>query len=63
VSAREAASVAAFEQSDKAFHIIRDHPKHRIPILGGLWTAKVNKMADVLADTFINKILKVRSQA
>lgn len=39
LSAREAAAVDAWLQSDKDFHIMRDHPAHNCPILGGLWGA------------------------
>lgn len=37
---REAAAVAEWEASGKAFHLMRDHPLHivrRWPILGGMW--------------------------
>ncbi len=40
LSRREYESVKEFEQSNKKFHIIRDHQYHNIPILGGLWGAK-----------------------
>jgi hypothetical protein len=40
-----------FEESDKMFHIMRDHPYHRARILGGMWGAKhgavnMNKLID-----------------
>ncbi len=34
---REKAAVDEWLQSDKAFHIMRDHPYHCVPILGGMW--------------------------
>ena len=36
--ARDAVAVAAWEQSGKAFHVVRDHPSHSLyPMSGGLW--------------------------
>lgn len=40
VSFREKAAVDDWLNSDKDFHIIRDHPYHLIEILGGMWGAK-----------------------
>lgn len=37
---REAAAVAEWLKSQSQFHIMRDHPAHCAPILGGLWGAK-----------------------
>jgi len=37
ISAREAAAVAQWEASDEPFHIMRDHPEHRMPMMAGLW--------------------------
>tara|TARA_Y100001973_G_scaffold33008_1_gene49644 strand:+ start:1237 stop:1866 length:630 start_codon:yes stop_codon:yes gene_type:complete len=34
---REKAAVDEWLVSDKDFHIMRDHPHHRIEILGGMW--------------------------
>lgn len=34
---REAAAVNEWLESDKSFHIMRDHPFHRTEILGGMW--------------------------
>lgn len=34
---REAAAVEEWLDSGEDFHIIRDHPWHSVPILGGLW--------------------------
>jgi hypothetical protein len=38
--AREAAAVNEWMDSDKDFHIIRDHPYHGTAIMGGLWGVK-----------------------
>lgn len=37
---RERAAVLEWEKSDKAFHIMRDHPYHNTAILGGMWGSK-----------------------
>lgn len=37
---REAKAVEKWVESDKMFHIMRDHPAHAVPIMGGLWGAK-----------------------
>lgn len=37
LNTREAVAVQAWLNSDKDFHIMRDHPFHRIEILGGTW--------------------------
>ena len=37
ITAREVAAVAEWLQSEKPLHIMRDHPAHCVPILGGTW--------------------------
>jgi len=37
---REGAAVDEWMQSDRDFHIMRDHPHHATEILGGMWGAK-----------------------
>jgi len=37
---REKAAVDEWLESDKTFHIMRDHPYHGYPILGGMWGYK-----------------------
>ncbi len=39
ISAREWLMIDQWIDSKKDFHIIRDHPSHMTPILGGLWGA------------------------
>lgn len=39
---REKYAVDEWLVSDKTFHIMRDHPFHRNPILGGMWGYKKN---------------------
>ena len=40
LSYREKAAVDEWLASDKDFHIMRDHPYHRVPILAGMWGAR-----------------------
>ena len=44
---REKAAVDEWLASDKKFHIMRDHPHHRYPILGGMWGAKEGAIKDM----------------
>jgi len=39
-SIREVEAINSWLNSNKDFHIIRDHPYHNAPILGGLWGAR-----------------------
>lgn len=39
IGERESLAVRAWEESGKPFHLIRDHPHHRVTIPGGLWGA------------------------
>lgn len=40
LSEREKLAVDEWLESDKDFHIMRDHPAHATPILGGMWGAR-----------------------
>jgi len=40
LGAREKAAVDEWMAADKGFHIMRDHPHHGFPILGGMWGTK-----------------------
>jgi len=40
LSAREAAAVNEWLQGPKLIHVMRDHPEHSTPIMGGMWGAK-----------------------
>jgi hypothetical protein len=40
ISQREASAVNEWLQSNKDFHIMRDHPYHTVPILGGMWGSR-----------------------
>ncbi len=47
LSQREKAAVEDWIKSDKNFHIMRDHPFHQYPILGGMWGYKKNSKYDM----------------
>jgi hypothetical protein len=40
ITSREAAAVEEWMNSNFMFHIMRDHPWHNAPILGGMWGVK-----------------------
>jgi hypothetical protein len=40
LSERESAAVNEWIKSNRNFHIMRDHPYHQTPILGGMWGCK-----------------------
>jgi hypothetical protein len=44
---REAAAVTEWLASDRDFHIMRDHPLHGMPILGGLWGCRNGVLSDI----------------
>jgi len=54
LSYREKAAVDEWINSDKGFHIMRDHPWHKFPVLGGMWGAKKGAIPDMsrLINTF-----------
>lgn len=43
ISPREEEAVNEWLASDKTYHVMRDHPYHKFPILGGMWGLKKNK--------------------
>lgn len=49
-------AIAQWIDSGRSFHIIRDHPHHPQPMMGGLWGGTTGKisMASLLAGTNIN---------
>lgn len=54
ISLREKYAVDEWLSSDKTFHIMRDHPFHGYPILGGMWGIKNNSRYNMkkLLDSF-----------
>lgn len=47
VNNREKIAVLEWLDSDKGFHIMRDHPWHGTHILGGMWGAKKNVLPNI----------------
>jgi hypothetical protein len=47
LSIREKLAVDEWLNSDKDFHIMRDHPHHKIEILGGMWGCKNNILKNI----------------
>lgn len=47
LSIREKNAVEEWLNSDKTFHIMRDHPFHGYPILGGMWGYKNNNKFNI----------------
>lgn len=54
VSRREKVAVDEWSESGKALHIIRDHPSHGIPILGGMWGIQGLEAIATLSDALAN---------
>lgn len=53
LSEREAAAVNEWLHSEAPFHIMRDHPAHRIPIPGGMWGVRaplLRNMAGIISE-------------
>ena len=46
---REVAAVGEWLDSGKSLHIMRDHPKHEMPIMGGMWGCRTAKLRDMQA--------------
>lgn len=44
---RERRAVDEWLASGRGFHIMRDHPEHRTPIMGGMWGARRGVLADI----------------
>ena len=47
LSLREKFAVDEWMKSEKLFHVMRDHPAHATPILGGMWGAKKPILGDM----------------
>jgi hypothetical protein len=59
-SDREVGAVNEWINSEYSFHIMRDHPYHTVPILGGLWGCKKNYLSNMseLIDNWKNHTSK-----
>jgi hypothetical protein len=55
VNIREKEAVDEWLNSDKEFHIMRDHPYHTTEILGGMWGSKKGVVSNIknLIDTYV----------
>lgn len=56
LSVREKSAVDEWINSDKDFHIMRDHPYHNALILGGMWGVRNGLLKDIT--TIINEYYK-----
>jgi hypothetical protein len=54
-SDREFYAINEWLESDKDFHIMRDHPYHTMPILGGMWGCRNGIMRDLSITELIKK--------
>ncbi len=52
VNERDKACIEDFIHSNKLFHILRDHPNHHHPIMGGMWGIKKGLLPVKLQDAF-----------
>ena len=60
---REKAAVDEWLKSDEPFHLMRDHPRHNLPILGGMWGVKGNVLDMVkLIDDYLNNNSEIEFQ-
>lgn len=54
ITKREVAAVAEWEDEGKPLHIMRDHPLHVAPILGGMWGFKKNNRLENMEAAILN---------
>jgi hypothetical protein len=54
ISDREINAISEWLLSDKDFHIMRDHPYHSAPILGGMWGCRNGIMKKIGLSILIN---------
>lgn len=52
ITEREITAVNEWLESDKDYHIMRDHPYHAVPILSGMWGCKKGSLNNI--DDFLN---------
>lgn len=55
LSERESVAVNEWLASDKDFHIMRDHPYHSVPILGGMWGCRNGLMRKISLSSLIDR--------
>lgn len=44
---REVEAVNEWLASGKTLHIMRDHPKHEMPVMGGMWGCRTSRLQDM----------------
>lgn len=54
-SDREVNAIKEWLSSDKDFHIMRDHPYHSVPVLGGMWGCRNGLMRKIELSKLIEK--------
>jgi len=54
-SYREVSAINEWLDSDKDFHIMRDHPYHTVPVLGGMWGCRNGLMKKINLTEKINQ--------
>jgi len=54
-SDREVFAIKDWIESDKDFHIMRDHPYHTVPILGGMWGCRNGILRNIRFSEIIEK--------
>lgn len=47
LSQRESLVVSEWIESGKKFHIMRDHPHHQAPIMGGMWGCRADLLREI----------------
>lgn len=57
LSYREKVMVNEFEESDFIIHSIRDHAYHNVPMLGGMWSAKPNKLPEQITESWFRVLI------
>ena len=58
ITPREISAFNEFFASDKKFHVMRDHPNHGVPILGGTWGTKL-ELDSIVRKQFNNSFNKM----
>lgn len=55
ITEREVKAIEEWLNSDKDFHIMRDHIYHTVPILGGMWGARNGIMREIGLNKMVEK--------
>ncbi|XP_063217535.1 uncharacterized protein LOC134528142 isoform X2 [Bacillus rossius redtenbacheri] len=53
---RELAAVNEWLNSNKTFHIMRDHPQHNFEMLGGMWGARLSVNRTLFQDLLVKML-------